>query len=315
MLPTFTGWQNPPKWYLWYEESWLLWPPLSELLPTLRKSSDTSPDEFSCQGWVPGTPKQWENLMVSFPYHSHIFRDSYGNSAFLRYTSKVSGVNPSKVFLPDASGIYPTPKKNKIDTQNGHSLKGIYIFQTIIFGIHDYLYYYIRFLGKVNLPIHPCGWSSLVQGPDLAQLLVRGNGLKGRQCIPSLKKKLWSKENLDLSYIYIYIYIYIYYMHTHPGKLKKQKNNIEQMPGRFLKLQLLPKENHRFRFWILSHCHSFRWISTWSIWPEKPRLGIVSRVNPFGERTVLEHHWTSRTVNAFGFKWFKWFKIFNHHLS
>ena len=34
------------------------------------------------------------------------------------------------------------------------------------------------------------------------------------------------------------------------------------MPGRFLKLQLLPKENHRFRFWILSHCHSFRWIST-----------------------------------------------------
>ena len=234
MLPTFTGWQNPPKWYLWYEESWLLWPPLSELLPTLRKSSDTSPDEFSCQGWVPGTPKQWENLMVSFPYHSHIFRDSYGNSAFLRYTSKVSGVNPSKVFLPDASGIYPTPKKNKIDTQNGHSLKGIYIFQTIIFGIHDYLYYYIRFLGKVNLPIHPCGWSSLVQGPDLAQLLVRGNGLKGRQCIPSLKKKtLVQRKFGPILHIYIYIHIYILYAYT-SWKTQKTKKQHRTNAGKVL---------------------------------------------------------------------------------
>lgn len=122
-------------------------------------------------------------------------------------------------------------------------------------------------------------------------------------------KRIWTYP----TFIYIYICIHILENST--------KKHIEQMPGRFLKLQLLPKENHRFRFWILSHCHSFRWISTWSIWPEKPRLGIVSRVNPFGERTVLGNHWTSRTVNAFGFKRFKWFKIFkifkifNHHLS
>ena len=99
--------------------------------------------------------------MISVPYHSHIFGDSYGNSAFLRYTSKVSGVDPSKVFLPNTSlrkmfefGIYPTQKKNKIDTQNGHSLKGD-TFSKPSFLVSMIIY--VKFLGKVNLPIHPCG--------------------------------------------------------------------------------------------------------------------------------------------------------------
>ena len=31
------------------------------------------------QGWFQGPPRTWYPLMVSFPYFSHIIRDSYGN--------------------------------------------------------------------------------------------------------------------------------------------------------------------------------------------------------------------------------------------
>ena len=31
------------------------------------------------KGDLPGTPKDMGPLMVSFPYHSHIFRDCYGS--------------------------------------------------------------------------------------------------------------------------------------------------------------------------------------------------------------------------------------------
>ena len=170
--------------------------------------------------------------MISVPYHSHIFRDSYGNSAFLRYTSKVSGVDPSKVFLPNTSlrkmlefGIYPTPKKNKIDTQNGHSLNRRYIFQTI--HVADHLWY--------RAPTSLSSLSAL-----MASNVSNASQVLEKTLVP---KRIWTYP----TFIYIYICIYIY-THTHPGKLKKQKNNIEQMPGRFLKLQLLPKENHSFRF-------------------------------------------------------------------
>ena len=45
---------------------------MSCLPPFLKNVSTT-------QGWFQGPPRTWDPLMVSFPYHSHIYRDFDGN--------------------------------------------------------------------------------------------------------------------------------------------------------------------------------------------------------------------------------------------
>ena len=45
--------------------------------------------------WIKGDsrdPQQWDPLMVSFPYYSHIFRDSYGSGMGIVWKAYHKGV-------------------------------------------------------------------------------------------------------------------------------------------------------------------------------------------------------------------------------